>query len=132
MEAMRELSDEFKLSVRSIGEVIQALQRMEADLLLDYSVRFIQKGIAKRPTQAAMVAAIILQIASRPPEERKRMIGEGMTILNTLLAGGDEGEGQGQASDGTATEAGHPLSREVDRRTGIPASPPKQRRKQSN
>lgn len=87
MTAMRELSDEFKLSVRTIAEVFQGLTMLVARLATDRAIRFRERGREKRPTRAAIVSALILWLDAQPHAEQRRVISEGMARLNRLLEG---------------------------------------------
>ncbi len=115
MPGMRDLSDEFKLSVRSIGEVFQALGAMVARLAIDRRVRF--RG--KKPTRAAVINAAILYLDSLAPEEWERALAAGMRRLEELL------ESNGSAGpDGGAPEPAPPKRVEltVEDATPPPAS----------
>lgn len=101
----RNLDDEFKLSYRSIAEVYEAFGRIETMVGVDRSIRF-KKRV--RPKGAAILNALILHIASRPPEEQRAMIRDGMGRLNDLLRGDPRAEpgpppgGQAEAPPGGA------------------------------
>jgi len=85
MMAMRELSDDFKLSVRTIAEVSEALGTIIAQLGSDKSIRLKEKGKVKKPTRAALVSALILYLARLPKDEQRAMIAEGIAEVNRLL-----------------------------------------------
>jgi len=92
MLRMRDLTDEFKLSVRSIGEVIEALGAIVNRLAVTRRLRF--RG--KKPTRAAVVNAAVLYLESLAPPERERALAAGMERLERLLevdpTGGSNGE----------------------------------------
>ena len=85
MDVMRELSDEFKLSVRTIAEVFQALAYQVARVASDRTVRFREKGKQKRPTRAAIVSALILWLEDQPMDVQRHVIASGLDKLNGLL-----------------------------------------------
>lgn len=93
MRPMRDLTDEFKLSVRSIGEVIEALGAIVNRLAVTRRIRF--RG--KKPTRAAVVNAAVLYLESLAPPERERALAAGMERLERLLevdpTVGSNGEG---------------------------------------
>lgn len=79
---MRDLSDEFKLSVRSIPEVYRALGEIVSQLAVGRRVRF--RG--KKPTRAAVVNASLLYLDSLPAEEWERVLVIGLQRLEEILA----------------------------------------------
>jgi len=112
---VRDLTDEFKLSVRSIGEVFQALNAMVSRLAVNRRVRF--RG--KKPTRAAAVNAALLYLDSLPPEQWEQALAAGMRRLEQLLeANGPTGP------DGTEPEPAPPKRVEltVEDATPPPAS----------
>ena len=84
---MRDLSDEFKLSVRSIGPVFEALGTMVSRGVSDRTIRF---GGGRKPTRAAVVSGLILWAGAQPPEEQKRLMREALALLDQELAREDE------------------------------------------
>jgi len=80
--SMRDMTDEFKLSVRSIAEVFQALGGMVTRLAVTRRVRF--RG--KKPTRAAVVNAALLYLDSLPPEQWEQALSIGMRRLEQILA----------------------------------------------
>lgn len=84
MLAMRELTDEFKISARSIGEVTEIVAVLTTRAAMDPTIRF---G-GKKPTRASVVNALLLWLDDQPGPEQKRIVREGMALLNRIL--GDE------------------------------------------
>ena len=78
---MRDLTDDFKLCVRSIGEVTGALAVMVNRLAMARRTRF--RG--RKPTRAAVVNAALLYLDSLDPAERERALALGMARLEKLL-----------------------------------------------
>jgi hypothetical protein len=113
MIVMRELSDEFKLSVRSIFEVFEALSRVVTRLAGDRSIRFREKGKEKRPTRAAVVSALILWFAEQPEGQQRAVLVRGMDRLNELLDSDQDGAGEASSA------------RRVDVKTGKIVDPKK-------
>ncbi len=111
---MRDLSDEFKLSVRSTGEVFQALGAIVSRLAVDRRVRF--RG--KKPTRAAVVNAALLYLDSLPPEQWEQALAAGMRRLEELL------ESNGSTGpDGTEPEAAPPKRVELTVEDATPPPP---------
>ncbi len=82
---MRDLTDEFKLSVRSTPEVFQALTSIVTRLAVDRRVRF--RG--KKPTRAAVVNAAMLYLDSLAPADWERALSAGMAQLERILGSED-------------------------------------------
>lgn len=80
---MRDLSDDCKLSVRSIVEVYDVLADLELRVARDRSIRT-RKG--RRPSRAAIINALVLWLSALPDAEQARIVAEGMTRLNAILA----------------------------------------------
>ena len=85
---MRDLTDEFKLSVRSVAEVFAALNGMVTRLAVSRRLRF--RG--RKPTRAAVVSAALLYLESLPPEEWERALACGLSRLEAIL-GDDPADG---------------------------------------
>lgn len=79
---MKDLTDEFKLSVRSVPEVFEALGTMVHRLKAGRQIKFRDK----KPTRAAVVNAALLYLASLPPEEWERALSTGLRQLEDVLA----------------------------------------------
>lgn len=86
----KDLSDEFKLSVRSTSEVAEVLGVMAPRIAMDRSIRF--RGV-KKPTRAAVVNALLLWAGDLPLPELRRVIGEGMNKLSAVLGVDEADEG---------------------------------------
>lgn len=83
MRAMeRDLSDDFKLSFRSLSEVNEAFAGIVARAASDPTTRYRGRRKANR---AAVLNALILWLDSRPREEQLAIVGQGMRRLNDLL-----------------------------------------------
>lgn len=121
MQVMRELSDEFKLSVRTIAEVFQGLTMLVARLASDRSIRFREKGKEKRPTRAAIVSALILWLDAQSDADQRRIVADGMRRLNDLLEF-DEAQPFNKKGDGSPVANPPVVARgeEVDVETGQP------------
>jgi hypothetical protein len=78
----RDLSDDFKLSFRSTGEINEAFSAIVARAAGDRSIRFRNKRKAAR---ASVLNAIVLWVAGLPAEEQRRVVREGMGLLNDCL-----------------------------------------------
>jgi hypothetical protein len=78
---MKDLTDEFKLSVRSTPEVFEALGAMVHRLRAGRKLKFRDK----KPTRAAVVNASLLYLFSLPPEEWERALGVGLSRLEAAL-----------------------------------------------
>jgi len=81
---MKDLTDEFKLSVRSVPEVFEALGTMVHRLKAGRQIKFRDK----KPTRAAVVNAALLYLASLPPEEWERALSTGLRRLEDVLTEG--------------------------------------------
>jgi hypothetical protein len=86
---MRELSDDFKLSFRSIPEVYEAFGAMVARTATDPTIRFAgtKTQREKKAHRAALLNALILHLAELPQAEQRRAIARGMDLLNATLRG---------------------------------------------
>ena len=100
---MRDMTDEFKLSVRSIAEVFQALGGMVTRLAVTRRVRF--RG--KKPTRAAVVNAALLYLDSLPQAEWEKALSIGMRRLEEMLAS----DPMDEVPTAPAEEAGTPPKR---------------------
>jgi hypothetical protein len=102
---MRELSDDFKLSYRSLPEVYEAFGSMVSRVASDPSIRFAgktKKGRDKRAHRAAFINALLLWLDAQPRPRQKEVIREGMELLNALLlldAPSPEAPGAGRPED---------------------------------
>lgn len=85
LSTMKDLTDEFKLSVRSAPEVFQALASIVTRLAVTRRVRF--RG--KKPTRAAVVNAALLYLDSLPPADWERALAAGMARLERFLESDD-------------------------------------------
>lgn len=94
MTAMRELSDDFKLSYRSIAEVYESFGAMVARTATDPTIRFVGTKVQrnKKANRAAVLNAILLYLDEMPIEEQRRAIARGMARLNAMLLGEKEPE----------------------------------------
>jgi len=101
LPTMRDLTDEFKLSVRSAPEVFQALGSIVTRLTVTRRVRF--RG--KKPTRAAVVNAALLYLDSLAPVDWERALADGMVRLERILESDDI-----PAGDPAQTEVGPPAA----------------------
>ena len=81
MLVMRELSDKFKLSARSVGEVLEAINSMVSRARTTGEPVYHGKNL----TREALVNAVILYVDSLPPREKVRAIVEGVRRLELIL-----------------------------------------------
>jgi len=79
----RDLRDVDRLNFRSIPEVHKALSDLVLNVGKDRKIRF--RGKAK-PKRAQVVNALILYLESLPTAEQRRVVSQGLDILNGLLA----------------------------------------------
>ena len=100
---MKDLTDEFKLSVRSVAEVFAALGTMVHQLKANRRVRF--RG--KKPTRAAVVNAALLYLESLPPEQWERALDQGLRRLEGIL----EADEPAPAPASTSTTTSAPSKR---------------------
>jgi hypothetical protein len=121
MNDMRELSDEFKLSVRSIFEVFEGLSNLVTRLARDRSIRLREGGKEKKPTRAAIVSALILWIAEQPEQQQMAIMAQAMDRLNALLGQDDEGG----SSMSMRMDPSEPDLGPVGNRIAVPHEPPK-------
>jgi hypothetical protein len=96
-DTMKDLTDEFKLSVRSTAEVFQALGGMVTRLAVTRRVRF--RG--KKPTRAAVVNAALLYLDSLSQEQWEQALSIGMRRLEQIL----ESDTLGEVTTAPAEEA---------------------------
>ena len=87
LNAMKGLSDEYKLSYRSIAPVWEALNHLVSEVGTDKSIRYQRKH---RPKQAAVMNALICWLEAQPPERRKEIVRIGMSRLNDYLSEADD------------------------------------------
>jgi predicted DNA-binding transcriptional regulator YafY len=85
MTDMRELSDEFKLSVRSIYEVFETLSNLVTRLAGDRSIRLRENGKEKRPTRAAVVSALVVWLSEQTEAQQRAIVARGIASLNAML-----------------------------------------------
>jgi len=114
---MRDLSDESKLSVRSIDEVFAVLDLLKSRAAGDRTIRYRDK---RRPGIAAIVNALILSLESRSEDEQRQVIRDGMNRLNLLLAETDE---ERAAATTRATEAARVAPPQAPPPTATPIYP---------
>lgn len=110
MRAMeRDLSDDFKLSFRSLSEVNEAFAGIVARAASDPKVRYRGRRKANR---AAVLNALILWLDALPRDQQMLVVGDGMRRLNALLLPDSDADGDivAAAADPAATD--------------IPAPPP--------
>jgi hypothetical protein len=82
MPTMSDLGDDFKLSFRSTGEINELFTGLVARAATDRSIRY--KGKAKA-NRASTINALVCWVASKPPDEQRRIVREGMALLNAQL-----------------------------------------------
>jgi hypothetical protein len=87
MEASRELSDDFKLSARSIEEVEGLLLGLEKLIKSDKSIRYLGGRGLKKPTRASILNALLFWLDAQPPAVQRRIVLDGMGRLNAVLSG---------------------------------------------
>lgn len=96
MGVMRELSDDFKLSVRSVAEVFAVLNDLDTRFGRSKRVKF--RG--KRMTREALVNAAVLHLGSLPAQEQEVALAGSVARLEAHLA----------ETDGERAEAGRKFS----------------------
>jgi hypothetical protein len=80
MICMRDLTDEYKLSVRSAGEVFEAVTAMVSRFRTTGEVQF--RG---KLTREALVNAVLLHLEALPHAEKVRVLRDGMRRLEAIL-----------------------------------------------
>jgi hypothetical protein len=80
MICMRDLTDEYKLSVRSAGEVFEAVTAMVSRFRTTGEVQF--RG---KLTREALVNAVLLHLEALPHAEKVRVLRDGMQRLEAIL-----------------------------------------------
>jgi hypothetical protein len=117
MNCMRDLSDDYKISVRGIEEVDEALGTLVARLKADRKIRY-KRHTAKpaKPGKAALVNALILWLNNQPVGEQKRIAMEGLASLDALLA--MESPGGGSAQHGPEEEKGISIEKKDEETKG--------------
>lgn len=86
MLAMKDLSDDFKLSFRSTGEINEAFSGLVARAAKDATIRY--RG--KKPHRAAVLNALVMWVTSLPQSEQRAVLAQGMELLNDHLDNDDE------------------------------------------
>jgi hypothetical protein len=86
MTGMKDLSDDFKLSFRSTGEINEAFSGLVARTAKDPGIRY--RG--KKPPRAAIINALVMWVTSLPRSEQRAIVAQGMELLNDHLDSDDE------------------------------------------
>lgn len=81
MLAMRDLTDQFKLSVRSTGEIFEIVGAMVSRLRTTGDIRFRGKNV----TREALVNAALLYLDQLPHEQKVAALDAGMKRLEGIL-----------------------------------------------
>lgn len=124
---MKDLTDEFKLSVRSAPEVFQALGSIVTRLAVTRRVRF--RG--KKPTRAAVVNAALLYLDSLAPADWERALADGMVRLERILESDEIESTDPVQAEVASTPAPQRVEIEVQDVSPAPAKP-KRRSKKTN
>ena len=84
-EAMREIFTEVMMTIRVPFEADDAVLHAQGIVKRDRSIRIIHSGGIKRPTRAAIVAAILLEFAGKSDEEQLNICRSGIDRLNAMI-----------------------------------------------
>lgn len=106
MSAMRDLNDDYKISVRGIEEVEQALGMLVARVKADRKIRYkTHTSQPAKPGKAAVVNALILYVDGLPPAQQKQIIAAGLAVLDRCLAMDSPGGGESRKTDDETPDA---------------------------
>jgi hypothetical protein len=81
---MRDLTDQYKVTVRTIREVDDAINAIVARVKNHMTWKR-TAGTQERPTKAAIVSALILFLDACDEAEQERILTEGLAMLDALL-----------------------------------------------
>ncbi len=97
---LRELSDKFKISARSLGEVAEAINTMVSRFRTTGDVTYLEKNL----TREALINAAILYVDSLPHPQKAEAIREGIGRLEALLR--EDGRGDALQPEPTPRKTG--------------------------
>lgn len=87
---MKDFTDDYKLSVRSLEEV-DAILRLLGSVAAPIRYRKFQRRSSKT-TKMSIVNALLVWVAALPREEQFRVLREGHELLDKILAGENPGD----------------------------------------
>lgn len=95
---MRDLTDDDKLSFRSLPEVVEWINGQAGKLRSDKAIRFRRQGKPKAPPRHAIATAVFLRVMAMSADDQRAFIAAGMDRLNALLSEPDGVDGLGVSS----------------------------------